>query len=70
MRPVRDAKQGLCHDPGGVWGVAGGLQEGLEGVVLGIPVGHFLLTQPPANGILIQLLMGRNLMLLCIVSAI
>lgn len=53
MRPVRDAEEGFCHDPGGVGGVVGGLQEGLEGVVLGVPMGHFLLAQPPPNGILV-----------------
>lgn len=68
MRPVRDAEEGFCHDPGGVGGVGGGVQEGLEGVVLGVPVGHLLLAQPPPYGILVQLLMGRNLMLLCTVQ--
>ena len=45
--------------------VAGRLEGGLKGDILGVPVGHLLLAQPPPDGILVQLLMGRYLMLLC-----
>lgn len=63
-QPVRDIEQGLRHDPGGVGGVGGGAQQGLEGVVLGVPVCHLLLAQPPPDGVLVQLLMGCYLVLL------
>ena len=40
------------------------LQGGLEGHILRVPLGHLLLTQPPPNGVLVQLLMRCDLMLL------
>ena len=64
MRPVRDAEHGVSQDPGGVGVVAPRLEGGLEGDLFGVPMGHLLLAQPPPNGILIQLLMSRNLVLL------
>ena len=63
-RPVRDAEHGVRYDLGGVQVLAPPLKGGLEGEVFGVPVSHLLLAQPPPNGILIQLLMGCNLMLL------
>lgn len=50
--------------------VAPGLEGGLEGEVFRVPVSHFILAQAAPNGILIQLLMSRNLMLLHIQLAV
>ena len=40
------------------------MEGGLEGEVFRVPVSDFILAQAAPNGILIQLLMSRNLVLL------
>ena len=62
--PVRNADIRVGDDFGGVRVVTACFQSRLEGDVLRKPVRHFLLAQPPPNGVLIQLLVSCNLVFL------
>ncbi len=63
--PLRDVRLGAAGGGGGNLVVVDGAQhDGVEGDVLGEPARVLLLPQPPPDGVLEQLLMRRDLVLL------